>query len=121
MLGQVGLDGGQGQRLGPLQHRLLGALLHSRCRSTSQNFLFHLLDNRDWVKAVVADVFLCLFAQAVAQKQKMSAKVQKKFAKRIGGSGGATNGLSSTVAFTPLQVCPLYGRGRNPHHQELFL
>lgn len=36
----------------------------------------------------------------------MSAKVQKKFAKRIGGSGGATNGLSSTVAFTPLQVCP---------------
>lgn len=57
--------------------------------------------------SVFADGVLCLAAQAQAQKQKMSAKVQKKFAKRIGGSGGATNGLSSTVAFTPLQVCPL--------------
>jgi hypothetical protein len=44
-------------------------------------------------------------AQAQAQKQKMSAKAQKKFAKRQAyGSSLAVNGLSSTLAFTPIQV-----------------
>ena len=44
--------------------------------------------------------------QAQAQKQKMSAKAQKKFAKRQAyGSSLPVNGLSSTLAFTPIQVC----------------
>ena len=43
--------------------------------------------------------------QAQAQKQKMSAKAQKKFAKRQAyGSSLPVNGLSSTLAFTPIQV-----------------
>ncbi|CAK0786916.1 hypothetical protein CVIRNUC_010130 [Coccomyxa viridis] len=42
--------------------------------------------------------------QAQAQKQKMSAKAQKKFAKRQAyGSSLPVNGLSSTLAFTPIQ------------------
>ena len=43
--------------------------------------------------------------QAQAQKQKMSAKAQKKFAKRQAYGGSLpVNGLSSTLAFTPIQV-----------------
>ena len=45
------------------------------------------------------------WVQAQAQKQKMSAKAQKKFAKRQAyGSSLPVNGLSSTLAFTPIQV-----------------
>ena len=44
--------------------------------------------------------------QAQAQRQKLSAKSAKKFAKRApGGAAGAINGLSSSLAFTPIQVC----------------
>ncbi len=43
--------------------------------------------------------------QAQAQRQKLSAKAAKKFAKRApGGAGGAVNGLSSSLAFTPIQA-----------------
>ncbi|KAK9837334.1 hypothetical protein WJX81_007173 [Elliptochloris bilobata] len=42
--------------------------------------------------------------QAQAQRQKLSAKSAKKFAKRAyGGAAGAVNGLSSSLAFTPIQ------------------
>ncbi len=44
--------------------------------------------------------------QAQQQKQKLTAKSQKKFGKRLYGSTGgtATSGLSSSLAFTPVQV-----------------
>lgn len=44
--------------------------------------------------------------QAQQQKQKLTAKSQKKFGKRLYGSasGAATSGLSSSLAFTPVQV-----------------
>ncbi len=44
--------------------------------------------------------------QAQQQKQKLTAKSQKKFGKRLYGSAGgtATSGLSSSLAFTPVQV-----------------
>ena len=46
-----------------------------------------------------------LHAQAQAQRQKLSAKSAKKFAKRsYGGAAGAVNGLSSSLAFTPIQA-----------------
>lgn len=38
------------------------------------------------------------------QRQKLSAKTQKKFALKSFGSSGATSGLSSSLAFTPIQV-----------------
>ena len=41
---------------------------------------------------------------ASQQKQKLSAKAQKKFKSRAYGSSGATSGLSSSLAFTPVQV-----------------
>lgn len=44
------------------------------------------------------------------QKLKLNAKQQKKYKGRLGGlasAGGAINGLSSSLAFTPVQV----GRG----------
>ncbi|KAL0030988.1 hypothetical protein WJX79_007092 [Trebouxia sp. C0005] len=43
--------------------------------------------------------------QAQQQKQKLTAKSQKKFGKRLYGSAGgtATSGLSSSLAFTPVQ------------------
>ncbi|GIL67900.1 hypothetical protein Vafri_21113 [Volvox africanus] len=40
---------------------------------------------------------------ASQQKQKLSAKAQKKFKARMYGSSGATSGLSSSLAFTPVQ------------------
>lgn len=40
---------------------------------------------------------------ASQQKQKLSAKAQKKFKARAYGSSGATSGLSSSLAFTPVQ------------------
>ncbi|KAG2446240.1 hypothetical protein HXX76_000832 [Chlamydomonas incerta] len=40
---------------------------------------------------------------ASQQKQKLSAKAQKKFKSRMYGSSGATSGLSSSLAFTPVQ------------------
>ena len=40
---------------------------------------------------------------ASQQKQKLSAKAQKKFKSRMYGSSGATSGLSSSLAFTPIQ------------------
>ncbi|KXZ56164.1 hypothetical protein GPECTOR_1g140 [Gonium pectorale] len=40
---------------------------------------------------------------ASQQKQKLSAKQQKKFKARSYGSSGATSGLSSSLAFTPVQ------------------
>ncbi len=47
---------------------------------------------------------------ATQQKQKLSAKAQKKFKAKSYGSSGATSGLSSSLAFTPVQVghsqCP---------------
>ena len=44
--------------------------------------------------------------QAQQRKQKLTAKSQKKFDKRLYGSTGgtATSGLSSSLAFTPVQV-----------------
>ena len=50
---------------------------------------------------------LCrLRIQAQQQKQKLTAKSQKKFGKRLYGSAGgtSTSGLSSSLAFTPVQV-----------------
>ena len=44
-----------------------------------------------------------LRAVAAQQRQKLSAKSQKKFAARSFGSSGATSGLSSSLAFTPIQ------------------
>ncbi len=41
---------------------------------------------------------------ASQQKQKLSAKAQKKFKARAYGSSGSTSGLSSSLAFTPVQV-----------------
>ena len=54
--------------------------------------------------------FLSLCAtQAQAQRQKLSAKSAKKFAKRAyGGAAGAVNGLSSSLAFTPIQARSTY-------------
>ena len=44
-------------------------------------------------------------AQAKAQQQKMSAKTAKKMAKRHAYTGGAAvSGLSSSLAFTPVQA-----------------
>ncbi|KAG2497858.1 hypothetical protein HYH03_004124 [Edaphochlamys debaryana] len=40
---------------------------------------------------------------ASQQKQKLSAKAQKKFKTKAYGSSGATSGLSSSLAFTPVQ------------------
>ncbi len=40
-----------------------------------------------------------------SNKQQLSQKSQKKFRLKAYGSSGATNGLSSTLAFTPIQVC----------------
>ncbi|GIL42836.1 hypothetical protein Vafri_695, partial [Volvox africanus] len=40
---------------------------------------------------------------ASQQKQKLSARAQKKFKARMYGSSGATSGLSSSLAFTPVQ------------------
>lgn len=37
-------------------------------------------------------------------KQQLSAKSQKKFKLKAYGSGGGTSGLSSSLAFTPIQV-----------------
>jgi hypothetical protein len=46
-------------------------------------------------------------AQAKAQQQKMSAKTAKKMAKRHAYTGSAAvSGLSSSLAFTPVQACP---------------
>ncbi|PSC73830.1 U4 U6 small nuclear ribonucleo Prp31-like [Micractinium conductrix] len=44
-----------------------------------------------------------LRAVAAQQRQKLSAKAQKKFALKNYGSSGATSGLSSSLAFTPIQ------------------
>ena len=44
-----------------------------------------------------------LRAVAMQQRQKLSAKSQKKFALKNYGSSGATSGLSSSLAFTPIQ------------------
>lgn len=44
-----------------------------------------------------------LRALATEQRQKLSAKAAKKFAPRMFGSTGATSGLSSSLAFTPIQ------------------
>ena len=58
----------------------------------------------------MASQYLChvcrLRIQAQQQKQKLTAKSQKKFGKRLYGSAGgaATSGLSSSLAFTPVQV-----------------
>ncbi len=41
---------------------------------------------------------------AIQQRQKMSAKTAKKFGVKNFGSSGATSGLSSSLAFTPIQV-----------------
>lgn len=40
----------------------------------------------------------------VSNKQRLSAKAQKKFKLKAYGSGGGTSGLSSSLAFTPIQV-----------------
>jgi hypothetical protein len=40
----------------------------------------------------------------VSNKQSLSAKAQKKFKLKAYGSGGGTSGLSSSLAFTPIQV-----------------
>ena len=45
-----------------------------------------------------------LRAVAAQQRQKLSAKSAKKYAGRsVGGAGGAASGLSSSLAFTPVQ------------------
>ncbi|KAI7842324.1 hypothetical protein COHA_003964 [Chlorella ohadii] len=44
-----------------------------------------------------------LRAVAMQQRQKLSAKAQKKYALKNYGSSGATSGLSSSLAFTPIQ------------------
>ncbi|KAL4420982.1 hypothetical protein ABPG77_001301 [Micractinium sp. CCAP 211/92] len=44
-----------------------------------------------------------LRAVAAQQRQKLSAKAQKKFQLKNYGSSGATSGLSSSLAFTPIQ------------------
>lgn len=44
-----------------------------------------------------------LRALATEQRQKLSAKSAKKFNARMFGSSGATSGLSSSLAFTPIQ------------------
>ena len=41
---------------------------------------------------------------ASQQKMKLNAKAMKKYKAKYFGSGTATNGLSSTLAFTPVQV-----------------
>ena len=43
-------------------------------------------------------------AAAQQQRQKLNARQAKKFKARMVGSSGATSGLSSTLAFTPVQV-----------------
>ena len=51
-------------------------------------------------------ILMELQMQAQAQKQKLSAKAQKKISKRQAYGGSIpVNGLSSTLAFTPIQVC----------------
>lgn len=40
---------------------------------------------------------------AIQQRQKLSAKSAKKFAARSYGSSGGVSGLSSSLAFTPIQ------------------
>jgi len=58
--------------------------------------------------------------QAQQQKQKLTAKSQKKFGKRLYGSAGgaATSGLSSSLAFTPVQVSDLCFSRANPDCSE---
>ena len=48
------------------------------------------------------------------QRQKLSAKTAKKFALKNYGSSGATSGLSSSLAFTPIQASGAPGGGRGP-------
>lgn len=47
------------------------------------------------------------------QKVKLNAKQQKKYKGRLGGlaSTSAVNGLSTSLAFTPVQVCVGFGGG----------
>lgn len=69
------------------------------------------------IKRPASQPVCCIFAQSLLlhcrlriqaqqQKQKLTAKSQKKFGKRLYGSAGgtATSGLSSSLAFTPVQV-----------------
>jgi hypothetical protein len=42
----------------------------------------------------------------VATKAKLTKAMEKKYVKKFGGSSGATSGLSSSLAFTPIQVRP---------------
>eukprot|EP00884_Botryococcus_braunii_P005496 jgi/Botrbrau1/14948/Bobra.0018s0052.1 len=44
-------------------------------------------------------------------KVKLTKLQQKKYVKKIGGSGGATNGISSSLAFTPIQGIELTDPG----------
>uniref|UniRef100_A0A3B5Z4L9 Nop domain-containing protein n=1 Tax=Triticum aestivum TaxID=4565 RepID=A0A3B5Z4L9_WHEAT len=52
-----------------------------------------------------------------AAQNKLAAKVAKKFKERSYGSGGATSGLTSSLAFTPVQGIEL----SNPHAQGNLL
>ena len=100
-------------------HHALGAY-HNYLNTTVQYVLCHLLIiSNPAVEHITqacsplllehrsANVLQCrLRIQAQQQKQKLTAKSQKKFGKRLYGSasGAATSGLSSSLAFTPVQV-----------------
>lgn len=49
----------------------------------------------------------------VSNKQSLSAKAQKKFKLKAYGSGGGTSGLSSSLAFTPIQGIELENPNKN--------